>query len=210
MGRPDPADHPGGPRTTGQRRADAIEEICAFFLDNTDQEVDEGSGQRPARAIVNVRVDLDVVTGSSQDPFDPAWWADLTHIGPIGRNTVRRLLCDSWVSRVVTQGRDLPLDLGARARFFTEAQRNALIARDGDTCVVPGCTVPVERCHAHHLDPVGEGGATDLDNGAHLCSFHHHAVHEGRWLLERHGDGSWSVTPPWRRPATRRAFPDAA
>ena len=271
MGRPDPVDRVGGQRTTPQRRADALVEICRFYgdvndldcddsddsddldsddsddLDTNDLEpdaggfdgdpaagsdadtgADPGSGPdgeqqrrnraagRPAapRVTVGVRVDLDVLMGSSQDPFDPAWLADVAGTGPVGRNTLRRLLCDSTIGRVVTAGRDLPLNLGAQTRLFTQAQRLAMIARDGPTCVVPGCTVPVDRCQAHHVDPYSSGGGTDVDNGAHICDCHHHCVHEGNKRLERI-NGAWQLTdnPPDSKrsePAARRAPPEAA
>ena len=261
MGRPDPVDRVGGQRTTPQRRADALVEICRFYGDVNDLDSDDSEdldtadgfdpdacgvdgdpaagsdtdtraepGTRPdgeqrrrgraagrpaaPRVTVGVRVDLDVLMGSSQDPFDPAWFADVAGGGPVGRNTLRRLLCDSTIGRVVTAGRDLPLNLGAQTRLFTQAQRLAMIARDGPTCVVPGCTVPVDRCQAHHVDPYSSGGGTDVDNGAHICDCHHHCVHEGNKRLERI-NGTWQLTdnPPDSKrsePAARRAPPEAA
>ncbi|MCB1260807.1 MAG: DUF222 domain-containing protein [Acidimicrobiales bacterium] len=189
----------GDVRTIWQRRTDALVDIFRAYLDGADLPTPTGGGPATTapRASVSVRVDLDVLTGSSDDPFDPSWWDDVFRVGPVGRSTLRRFLCDSWLSRVVTSGRDLPLGLGASSRFFTDGQRQALIARDGSTCVAPGCTVPADRCHAHHVDPFEHGGATDVCNGVHLCSFHHHKVHEGHWELVRLADGSWDLIPPW-------------
>jgi hypothetical protein len=64
------------------------------------------------------------------------------------------------------------------------------------TCVGPTCGVAVEDCQAHHLVPWDDGGFTDLDNLAPLCSACHHLVHEGGWKL--------TMTPDriatWTRP----------
>ncbi|MEZ5209199.1 MAG: hypothetical protein R2690_20020 [Acidimicrobiales bacterium] len=41
MGRPDPVDRVGGQRTTPQRRADALVEICRFYGDVNDLDSDD-------------------------------------------------------------------------------------------------------------------------------------------------------------------------
>ncbi|MFY9915401.1 MAG: HNH endonuclease, partial [Nocardioidaceae bacterium] len=48
------------------------------------------------------------------------------------------------------------------------------------------------------------GGATDIDNGCLLCSFHHHLIHQGEWDLILAPDGITDVIPPARIDPQRR------
>jgi hypothetical protein len=71
----------------------------------------------------------------------------------------------------------------------TPQQRRALELRDGRVCAFPGC----DRTHgldAHHLIHWTQGGRTDLDNLALLCTAHHHLLHEDRFTARRTRDGS--------------------
>ena len=61
---------------------------------------------------------------------------------------------------------------GSTQRLFTEAQRLALIARDGG-CSFPGCTMPPAWCQAHHVRDHAADGPTTTDNGTLLCGHHH-------------------------------------
>ncbi len=93
------------------------------------------------------------------------------------------LTCDAYFQPVFTDPANNPLNLGRRVRFFTPAQKNALVIRDGG-CVFPGCEQPARRCAAHHQVPWEDGGRTDIDNGALLCPRHHGLVHCGQpWVI---------------------------
>jgi hypothetical protein len=78
--------------------------------------------------------------------------------------------------------------------------------RDGG-CRFPGCGTKAFT-QAHHIVFWREGGATDLDNLATLCSWHHKLVHEYGWWIK----GSAQSELRWYRPdGTRyRAGPDSA
>ena len=78
-------------------------------------------------------------------------------------------------------------------RFFTWAQRKAMIARDGDRCVVPYCDRPVAWSDGHHLIAWEDDGPTVIDNGALPCAAHHTMLHEGGWTLHRLPDGSYLI-----------------
>lgn len=73
-----------------------------------------------------------------------------------------------------------PLAVGFAERFATPAQRRALIARDGNGCGHPGCTVPAWRTVAHHIVSWDAGGPTNLPNLVLLCRYHHREVHRGK------------------------------
>lgn len=83
-------------------------------------------------------------------------------------------------------------------RLYTKPQRLAMAARDKG-CVWAGCDRPASYCEAHHIIPCAEGGPTTLHNGALLCFFHHHLVHDNTgWQLRRAADGIVEVIPPPR------------
>ena len=77
---------------------------------------------------------------------------------PIGIETARRLLCDSFVSRAVLRGRSEVLDLGRASRLFSTPQRRAIILRDGG-CIAQGCDRGAQWCEIHHLRPWEHGGS---------------------------------------------------
>ena len=75
------------------------------------------------------------------------------------------------------------LDVG-RATLVTAAIWVALVLRD-QHCAFPGCDRPPLMCHAHHIQPLADGGTTSLDNLVLLCGHHHRpsTTHPGRVRL---------------------------
>ena len=177
---------PGDTRSHPQRLHDAL----AAWVEETlaTGNVHHDGGERPHITIIIPMQTLHDTPGAPP--------ALLERHGPISGEAARRLSCDAHVARVITDGKSEILDTGRYTRTVTPAQRRALRARDGDTCVTPGCTVPTRWCQVHHVKPWSEGGGTDLTNLAHLCHHHHHDVHERRHTLTRHPDGHWGKQPP--------------
>ena len=62
----------------------------------------------------------------------------------------------------------------------TEAQRQMLIARNGG-CFACGANPDI--CDVHHVQPVAQGGPTELDNLVFACWQHHNAVHHFGWRI---------------------------
>jgi hypothetical protein len=179
---------PTGPddeHTLGQRQYDALEQMCRVWLD---------SGQIPTqggvRTHVSIVADLATVLGAQG-----ARMAELGTGGQLTGEALRRILCESGVSRIITDRPSEILDLGREVRTVTPAQRRALNIRDKG-CVFPGCKVPHDRCDAHHLIFWMFSGRSDLANYALLCPAHHRYVHEDRWTLTRGPNGDWNATPP--------------
>jgi hypothetical protein len=106
----------------------------------------------------------------------------------ISAGEARRLACTAGIIPVVLGGPSEVLDLGRTSRLYNRAQRKALRIRDR-RCRARGCTVPAAWCEAHHLISWALGGATDLDVGVLLCSFHHHRAHDSAYDVERCPDG---------------------
>ncbi|MFD4324446.1 DUF222 domain-containing protein [Nocardioides sp. NPDC058538] len=107
---------------------------------------------------------------------------------PITAAEARRLACTANIIPAVLGGASELLDLGRKERFFTAAQRRALLLRSA-TCEAEGCDIPGTWAEAHHWVAWAQGGPTDLDNAALLCSHHHHRAHDAAYLHERLPDG---------------------
>ena len=159
-------------RTPGQRRADALGEICRQWLDLAERH--SVAGERPH---VTVTVDADAIQGGSIGT------SEMDHVGPVDPEKARRLACDASVMRVVMRGRSEPLDVGRRTPVVPPAMRRAVIVRDRQ-CRFPRCGRPHSWCDAHHVVHWADGGSTALSNLVLLCRRHHRMVHRsgGFWL----------------------------
>jgi hypothetical protein len=127
---------------------------------------------------------------------------------PLPVETVRRLACEADLIPVVLDGKGVVLDQGRAKRLATAEQRTAIEATQR-TCSHPDCTVTIDDCRIHHLDPWGRGGRTDLARLAPLCEVHHHLVHEGGWSFDMTPDrvATWARpdgTTYWTGPITDR------
>jgi hypothetical protein len=199
-------------QTPGQRRSDALAEICRQFLDRTDRP--SVAGERPhvtvtvgADALRDPRDALRRVLEAGDGGTDTAEPSpmglerivpsELDHVGPVDPELARKISCDSSVMRVVTAGRSEPLDIGRRTPVVPPAIRRAVIVRDRH-CRFPGCDRPHSHCDAHHIIHWADGGPTALANLLLLCRRHHGMVHErGRFGFAL---GLEDGRPVFRRP----------
>lgn len=188
-------DEATGVRLPAERRADALVDVCRWFLDHQDA-ADPGRRHRPH---VNVVVDLVDLHGNggggrsveSQVPLEP--------------HELRTLLCDANLHRVVTDGRSTILDYGRSTRTAPPPLFTALSRRDGHCRLVEGCDRGPEWCDAHHVRPWEDGGGTSLDNMVLACSRHHHLLHRQRWRQRLAGDGRLTIETPDGRTWTTHA-----
>ncbi|HEX7167911.1 MAG TPA: DUF222 domain-containing protein [Acidimicrobiales bacterium] len=169
-------------RTPAQRRGDALVAVCRYFLDN--QQSHRGGRHRPH---LNVVVDLTALEQTRGGTAIDGPSLD----GP----TVSRLLCDSVVHRVLTEGRSAVLDYGSSTRTIPTPLWNALVIRD-EHCRFPGCDRPSKWSEGHHVKHVEHGGPTNLDNLVLLCTRHHHRLHDKRWHAKLLPDATFEVTLP--------------
>jgi hypothetical protein len=132
------------------------------------------------------RTDVTLVVGAE----DPTSASDPDGV-PLADGTTRVLLCDPAIQAVIVDSLGVPLDLGRRIRWATDAQRRATRRRDGG-CVFPGCEARVTWCDVHHCIHDEHGGTTDLCNLVSLCRHHHGVVHRAGWSVLLDGDG-WAV-----------------
>ena len=121
--------------------------------------------------------------------------------GLITPRTVRKMACDADLIPIVFGGKGEVLDIGRAQRLFTPAQRRALVARDKG-CAFPGCTMPAHWTEAHHIRFWKKHkGRTSVANGVLLCSFHHHLVHAGDWIIESIDGIPWFIPPAYIDPS---------
>ncbi len=199
-------------RTPARRRADALLELVTR-AQAADR--DGGGGGRGLSGSTTLLVTLDhaVLTSElarrAREPGRVGWGRGLSEpvedAGPTGFATtvngevltpaqVRQAACDAQIIPMVLGADSEPLDVGATERLATGHQRAALVRRDGG-CTFRGCGRPPGWCHAHHVVHWADGGPTDLQNLALLCSRHHTVVHRDGLTATRR-DGRWVWHPP--------------
>lgn len=133
-------------------------------------------------ATVVVTMDLDTLLGGLAA-------ASLDTGSRISAGEARRIACRAGIIPVVLGGPSVPLDVGRKRRFHTEAQRLAMGIRDGG-CTAAGCDAPPAMTEAHHDEVTWcEGGGTSVDRGRLLCSPHHRRIHDPSFQhsLDKHG-----------------------
>ena len=115
------------------------------------------------------------------DPFElPIDWDDIdgrceTIRGtPVHPKHALGLLLIGKLRRTVMNTESRVIDLGEDARFFNQAQRNALLIQSRGQCV-DGCQSPFAWLEADHEHPHSKGGQTNLADGAMRCRPSNHA-----------------------------------
>ncbi len=190
----DPADGEGPLPSAAQRRAEALADVCRWFLTHGDKAA-SGARHRPQ---------LSVIVGLSDLAQDrPGLLADGT---AVPGSTVSRLACDAVLHRIVMAGRSTVLDYGSSVRTVSSALWAALVVRDGH-CRHPGCDRPPAWCEAHHVQHFSKGGPTCLSNLVMACSRHHHLWHDHGWQLELSPDATLVVRSPMGKVITSRPPP---
>lgn len=182
---------PHGPedtRTSAQRRADALVELCRQALDRG--EVTSTGGIAPHVLVTTSLQSLQAAaaTESGADLAEVEWG------GALQPESARRIACDATISRVLVDPQGLPLDIGRSTRVISPAIRTALVTRDKG-CVADCCDRPPAWTEAHHIEHWIDGGVTSLANLVLLCRTHHRRVHEEGWILSQTA-GRWQVRPP--------------
>ena len=167
-------------RTPSQMRADILVGLCRHALD-CDQPT---SGVKTTVVVRMTRVEL--ATGLGVGDVD-----GLSQ--PVSASALRQAAADAEIIPVVLGGASEVLDWGGARRLFTQAQRLALVERDGGCA---WCNAPPSWCEAHHIRWwERDAGRTDLGNGVLLCTRCHHRIHRDGWEITVR-DGKVWFTPP--------------
>ncbi|MET8092048.1 DUF222 domain-containing protein [Micromonospora sp. NPDC005220] len=187
----DPLTAPTGPddtRTPGQRRHDALADVCRLAL--RTGELPENGGDL-AQVVVTTGYD-ELTRQLGTGALDTGLY--------LSAEAVRRLACDASILPAVLGGAGQVLDVGRQRRLITGPLRRALVLRDRG-CAFPGCDRPPRWCDAHHIRHWADGGDTSLANAVLLCGHHHRHLHHGDWVVRLAGDGHPEFVPPaWLDP----------
>ncbi|HEX7746685.1 MAG TPA: DUF222 domain-containing protein [Micromonosporaceae bacterium] len=191
----DPLTRPHGQddeRTPGQRRHDALGEVCRLAL-RTGDLPDNGGGE-PTQLVVT----------TAYDPLAGQLTAGTLDTGvQVSAETVRRLACDAGILPAVLGGAGQVLDVARQRRPFTGAIRRALVLRDRG-CAFPGCDRPPRWTEGHHIVHWSAGGPTSVENGVLLCTRHHRMIHHDGWQVRIAADQLPEfIQPAWIDPRQR-------
>src|SRR3954454_14941838 len=120
------ADPEEGPkRTPGERKADALIDICKYFLDH--QMIRTGSSHRPHVNVIVTHEELEQGAGGRYDDGTP-----------IDRVALDAIMCDCNIHRVLLDQMGAVLDYGRSTNTIDADLRAALVVRD-QGCRFPGC-----------------------------------------------------------------------
>lgn len=182
LSRPTPDDE----RSAATRRADALIELARRQL----------SGGASLRGVAGMTPHIIVTTTLPTlmgVPGAPA--AQLSTGATLPSQAVRRLACDSGITRFDVADDNVRRSRGYERRTIPPRLRRALVARDGG-CRFPSCDRPPEWTDGHHIIHWVDGGTTRLDNLVLLCRTHHRYVHEDGWTICWASDRRIAVHPP--------------
>jgi hypothetical protein len=159
------------------RRAQALAEVCKFFLDH--HEVPRGRRNRPHFHLV-----LDAASGTAN------------HLDgePIPRPELEMLLCDATIQRILAAG-TVTIDLGHEVRSVSTHIWDTIAIRDQKCRFDHHCTAKPTRCDAHHVIAF-PAGPTEQTNLILLCDKHHRRLHRPGWHGSLDDDGAFHVTDP--------------
>jgi hypothetical protein len=158
-------------RSAGQRRVDALVEVCR--LASACGQLPDNGGDRPQ---VVVTIDYDRL----RDQVGAATFDDGAHLSAAA---ARRIACDAGIIPAVLGGASQTLDLGRQTRLVTGPLRRALVLRDKG-CAFPGCDRPPRWTDAHHIRHwTRDNGPTELPNLVLLCGHHHRLIHHSDWQV---------------------------
>lgn len=184
------AQHVKAARRDGRREpfevyaADALVELV------TEERGGEAVGSSRPKTAVIVHVDYETIARGAVADGE---MCEITGIGPVPLEAVRRLAADSILRILVSKGGQ-PMAVSPGVRTIPRALRLLLEARD-PTCVVPGCDVS-QGLEVDHILGFALLGPTDLENCCRLCPVHHDMKTYFGWSVGRASDGSWTFTPP--------------
>ena len=150
-------------RTPAQRRADALVEMARRAMA-------AAPGARMPEPLFTVLVGYETFAGRICE------LADGTVVTP---GSLVPWLPEGWVERVVFDGPDRVINVGARRRIFDGATRRGVEVRDRE-CFDDWCEERADRCEIDHVQPHAAGGLTVEENGRVACGFHNRRRHRRR------------------------------
>ena len=202
------------PRSAGQRRADAMIDLCRATLAGGTLSTVQGvrpqigllitpeqlaglttgptTGAAFGAAVAAATDPLARVAGPlarAADPLTAAGVPDvdkpwLSWVGQIPNATARRLACDAEFFRIVLDPRN-GLPLDVGGAYrIVPPWIRKAVLARDRTCRWPGCDAPHAWLDIHHTMPWEDYHRTQVDELLALCRFHHVRVHECGWTAD--------------------------
>jgi Domain of unknown function (DUF222) len=178
------------PRTPQQRLHDGLRDLGQRILDSGDL---PASGGTPATVVLHM---------TAADYAARSGLATTDHGNVLPVDTALDIADQAVIYTVVTDAKDVPLELGRTSRLASPGQTIALAARDRG-CSHPGCDRPPSWCQRHHVVGWRPGGRTDLGNLALLCGYHHRTFEQRGWTCVMVDGRPWWRPPTWVDPQRR-------
>ncbi|WEG08170.1 DUF222 domain-containing protein [Microbacterium horticulturae] len=178
-------------RSLQQRQADALIQLAEHALGCEHNDLPLGG------ASVVVRMDLETLQ-------EGVGLAEIDGIDqPVSPETARHYAAAAKIIPVVLDGKGEILHWGREKRYFTRAQKLALVERDGGCAM---CNLPPGMTKAHHLNWWSrDHGETNLEEGVLFCEPCHHHIHDNGWEIRIEGKGTrakvWFIPPATVDPA---------
>jgi hypothetical protein len=186
---PDPVRARAAGREAARHRATRLLRLCATGGQRTAiDEADDEDAPVTGLPNLSVRAELSTLLGDDGLPADllTRFTGGVLHVDAA---TARRLM-DRYGTRLrlilVDHGRGV--GVGRTSRQPPEWLAETVTALH-DTCSEPGCRTPARRCDVDHARPWVDGGRTDLDNLAPVCSTTNHRKEEAGWRVHQAPDG---------------------
>jgi Domain of unknown function (DUF222)/HNH endonuclease len=182
------------------RRALTADALVRLVTSRAGARGSSGKGPDTPATMVHVRVDHAALVRGRVEPGE---LCEIPGVGPIPVAVARGLAADSILSVLVTKGVDVT-GVAHAGRTIPAPVRRALTERD-PVCVVPGCGAR-DDLEIDHLEPLGQGGSTTLENLVRLCHWHHYLkTHQGHRLERVEGEWRWISPGRDRSPALLRS-----
>ncbi|MCY3644823.1 MAG: DUF222 domain-containing protein [Acidimicrobiaceae bacterium] len=170
------ASHSDERRSFDQCMADALDQLTSNANDSA------GGGKPYADICVVAHVDDE--TGQLI--------AEIPGGDRLPRSVLEELTCNSLITPTIYDRRGVLLWQGHSKRTATATQLKALKAIYGG-CFA--CGADFDMTQAHHVEPVSQGGPTDIDNLVPACWHCHNKIHHFGWRI--HGPpGKRTLHPP--------------
>jgi hypothetical protein len=201
--------HDGDTRTLGNRRVDALVQICADILGAGGWAGLKLSDKARNTARVAVTVPYPVLLGE-QLPCELVGHGPITSeqaLDLVGSGELFRLLCDPVSGQLLDYG---------HTRYKPPPHLAAFVRARDQECPSPSCHHPADRGDIDHVVPARPDpvtglptlGTTSDHNLAPPCPHHHHGKDAGRgFVLHRARDGTYTWTTPLGRVYTWRPDP---
>lgn len=191
------------PRTTSQRRADAVTAI----FERAASTPPDAKAPKPLVVIhvdhataTDILTEMEILPDRDVDPLDDTRplttdrRCETTNGHPVDPRTAIRVALAGHIRWAIHNEVGVPITWGRTRRLFQGAAADAVRSMS-TRCTFPGCRVSAGRSQLDHIRPWSLGGRTDPDNGGPQCPRHNLIKNRG-YTTWRDPGGTWHTYRP--------------